>query len=469
MSERFADSAGRYRLDSRIATGGMGEVWRATDTLLGREVAVKLLKHEYADDETFRSRFQAEARHAASLHHPGVASVFDFGEVTPEDGSPRPYLVMELVDGQPLSELLRSGEPMPPERARGLIGQAAEAIAAAHTVGIVHRDVKPANLMVTPDGVVKITDFGIARAAESVSLTQTGQVIGTPHYLSPEQASGQTATQASDVYSLGVVLFECLAGHRPFQGENAIATALAHLRDPIPELPEHVPADLRAIVRRTLAKEPSERYASAGELAAALKNPAAVAGEGLAAGALGATAATEVLSPATAVMTAPPMPAPVPPAAPRRRWQDRLPSWWPVAAAALLVILVIAGLAWALGDASTNTGADTGKNPAASSPGAASTTPSKETSSPPPDNRVRVRESDYVGRPKDEVKKELEDLGFKVEEQKRSNPGTELPDTVAEIRPHGLVEPESTLNMVVWDKPVVDEHGKGKAKGREKD
>jgi serine/threonine protein kinase len=200
----------RYRFDSRIATGGMGEVWRATDLVLGREVAVKLLKVEYAGDPTFRSRFETEARNAAALHHPNVASVFDFGELAegegPGGGAPRPYLVMELVRGEPLSALLRGGQPMPPATAADLLAQAADGLAAAHDLGIVHRDVKPANLLVTPDRVVKITDFGIARATDAVALTRTGQVIGTPQYLSPEQAEGAATTAATDIYSLGVVL-----------------------------------------------------------------------------------------------------------------------------------------------------------------------------------------------------------------------------------------------------------------------
>ena len=238
----------------------MGEVWRATDTSLGRPVAVKVLKSEYADDPLFRSRFETEARHAASLHHPGVASVYDVGEsalLGAADGSglPRPFLVMELVDGQPLSALLRGGQPLDPDAVRDLMAQAADAIGAAHRAGIVHRDVKPANLLVTPDRQIKITDFGIARASDGLGLTATGQVMGTPQYLSPEQARGGTATSASDVYSLGVVAFECLAGRRPFDADSPVATALAHLNDPVPDLPPEIPADLAAVVRRAMAKE----------------------------------------------------------------------------------------------------------------------------------------------------------------------------------------------------------------------
>jgi eukaryotic-like serine/threonine-protein kinase len=310
----FADDARRYRLDSRIATGGMGEVWRATDTVLGRQVAVKLLKTEFADSPAFRSRFETEARHAASLHHPNVAAVYDFGEADTTDGSGvhRPYLVMEVVDGQPLSALLAEGRPLDPEATRHLLAQAADALGAAHTAGIVHRDVKPANLLVTPDRQVKITDFGIARAAEGMALTETGQVMGTPQYLSPEQAEGKPVTPASDVYSLGVVAFECLAGHRPFVAETAIATALAHLREPVPELPAEVPADLRAVVRRAMAKSPGDRFADGDAFAVALRDPATAATAVVPAGAAGA-AATQVLAgagPAAAAAALDPAPTP---------------------------------------------------------------------------------------------------------------------------------------------------------------
>ena len=242
-----------------------------------------MLKAEYADDPAFRQRFAIEARHAAALHHPGVAGVFDFGEAHPAgiaDGSgvPRPFLVMELVEGEPLSTLLRQGlasqRNLDRDAVRDLLAQAGDAIGAAHTAGIVHRDVKPANLMVTPGGQLKVTDFGIARAADGAGITQTGAVMGTPQYLSPEQAQGQPATSRSDVYSLGVVAFECLAGRRPFEADSPVATALAHIREPVPDLPADVPADLAAVVRRALAKDPADRYADGAEFATALRNPA---------------------------------------------------------------------------------------------------------------------------------------------------------------------------------------------------
>ncbi|MFI2706763.1 serine/threonine-protein kinase, partial [Nocardioides sp. CER28] len=267
----YADDAGRYQLQSRIATGGMGEVWRARDTALGRDVAIKLLKPELAGDPVFRTRFEGEARHAAGLHHPGIAAVYDVGEQILQDGSVRPFLVMELVDGRPLSSVIRPGVGMDPAVVRDLLAQAGDALATAHAAGIVHRDVKPANLLVTPDRKLKITDFGIARALSSAAVTGTGAVMGTPQYLSPEQARGEVATPASDVYGLGVVAYECLAGRRPFEKETAVATALSHLNDPVPPLPDTVPADLAAVVMRALAKKPAERFPDAAAFAAALR------------------------------------------------------------------------------------------------------------------------------------------------------------------------------------------------------
>ncbi|GAA4372509.1 serine/threonine protein kinase [Nocardioides caricicola] len=429
MSEQFADQEQRYRLDARIATGGMGEVWRATDTTLGREVAVKLLKQEYADDPTFRARFETEARHAASLHHPNIASVYDFGET-----EHRPYLVMELVDGQPLSSLIQGGRPMAPAAVRELLAQAADGLGAAHAAGIVHRDVKPANLLVTPDRRVKVTDFGIARAAEGIGLTGTGEVMGTPQYLSPEQAQGQTSTPASDVYSLGVVAFECLAGERPFVAETAVATALAHLREPVPDLPPSVPADLSAVVRRSMAKLPQERYPDGDALADALRNPA--------------TAATAVVPSAAA----PPLPGPVPTTTTLPTVDERRRNWlWPVlgvialAVVAILVVLLITEPA----DDGAPSDDETSQGPTQSS--TAPSSPSEPTSeATTEDTSVTLNAGDYVGRPLGDVERELGQLGLRVNSVQVDNPGDEIEGDVSALNPTGRVEQGDTITVNYW-------------------
>jgi hypothetical protein len=250
--------AGRYRLDDRIAVGGMGEVWRAVDTVLARPVAVKLLRAEYAGHRETLARFRAEARHAASLSHPGIAQVYDYGETG--EGHP-PYLVMELVDGPSLTGLLAGG-PLDAATTMDVIAQAAAALQVAHSAGLVHRDIKPGNLLVSPGGQVKITDFGIANAAGSAPITRTGTLIGTPAYLAPERLSGASATTASDLYALGIVAWECLSGTPPFAGLE-IEMALAHRDLPLPPLPPGVPAEVAAIIAELAAKDPAARPASA--------------------------------------------------------------------------------------------------------------------------------------------------------------------------------------------------------------
>lgn len=247
----------RYVLEQRLAGGGMGEVWRSHDALLGRPVAVKVPRPAFAADPEFRDRLLTEARHAASVVHPGIAAVYDV-----DAGDDVPYLVLELVEGRPLSQLLAQEGPLPPERARHLVCQVATALAVAHGGGLVHRDIKPSNLLVTDDDTVKVTDFGIARAADHAATTRIGFVTGTAQYLSPEQAGGASASPASDMYALGVVAYECLVGQRPFEGEP-LAVLLAHRESPVPQLPDRVPADLRALVHRLLDKDPDRRPAAA--------------------------------------------------------------------------------------------------------------------------------------------------------------------------------------------------------------
>lgn len=445
----FADDSRRYRLDSRIATGGMGEVWRATDTLLDRQVAVKLLKTEYADNPTFRVRFEAEAQHAASLHHPNIATVYDVGEASMTDGSRarRPYLVMELVDGQPLSAVMRPGVPMDPLAVRELLAQAADGLGAAHANGIVHRDVKPANLIVTPDRQIKVTDFGIARAAEGVGLTSTGEVMGTPQYLSPEQAQGLTATPASDVYSLGVVAFECLVGRRPFVGETAVATALAHLREPVPDLPPSIPADLAGVVRRALAKDPGERFADGSAFAAALRSPA--------------TAVTQVVAPrapepATQVIA--PIPPPLPPTTTTTTYDDdeRSSSWVWAVVAVIAIVAIVAVVALLLDQNGDDTGPNEDETPTPTASSSAPSSPSAPTSSASEDTTVRIDESQYVDRPLSDVQRELADLGLRVNTQRVDNPGDQIEGDVESVNPTGALQVGDTVTVTFWG-PVPPE------------
>jgi tRNA A-37 threonylcarbamoyl transferase component Bud32/cell division septation protein DedD len=262
MSQEELVLSNRYRLERQIAVGGMGEVWEATDELLIRPVAVKLLRREYISDEAARNRFRAEARFAAALQHGGIAQVYDYGE---QDDLA--YLVMELVPGEPLSKILIRNKALSTEATLDLVSQAARALQVAHGAGIIHRDIKPGNLMVTGDGTVKITDFGIARNGQVSELTQAGMVMGTAHYVSPEQASGKDITPATDLYSLGVVAHECLAGGPPFDADSAVAIALKHVRETPPELPPEVPAPVRELVRQLLSKDPASRPGGAQEVA----------------------------------------------------------------------------------------------------------------------------------------------------------------------------------------------------------
>jgi serine/threonine-protein kinase len=262
--------AGRYRLLAPVGEGGMAIVHRARDELLGRDVAVKLLKPAFADDPDFVRRFRREARHAAQLHHPNVVTIHDLG-TDPETGAD--YIVMQLVDGPSLDVLLADGRPLPLGRALRIGSETADALQAAHDQGIVHRDVKPGNILVDRDGTVRVADFGIARAAGADGATTAGVVVGSPDYISPEHVVGDAVTPASDIYSLGVVLYQMVTGQRPFHGPSAAATALQRLRmdPPRPATVGPVPDEVEDIVRRAMAREPADRYPSAEALSAALE------------------------------------------------------------------------------------------------------------------------------------------------------------------------------------------------------
>ena len=288
--------SGRYRLIAPLGEGGMATIWRAVDEQLDREVAVKLLREQYGNDPGFAARFKQEARAAGSLQHPNIVPVYDYG--TDTDGAQ--YIVMQLVEGDDLAALLRERTRLETDDAVRVAIGVASALEAAHRRGLVHRDVKPGNILITDDGEVKVTDFGIARAVAEASMTVTGTTLGSVHYFSPEQARGDEVTGSSDVYSLGIVLYEMLTGRRPFEADSAAGVALKRLNEdpPPPESFVPVPSGLSAIVMRALQREPADRFPDAGSFAEALrtwqKDPAAAAAMVAAAGVAGAAAVAAV-------------------------------------------------------------------------------------------------------------------------------------------------------------------------------
>jgi serine/threonine-protein kinase len=495
---------GRYRLDERIARGGMGEVWRATDEVLNRRVAVKVLRPEYADEEIFLERFRSEARNTAALVHTGIAQVYDFGQA-PSGGASVPFIVMELVPGEPLSHIIDREGALDVDRALELVAQAAQALQVAHTAGVIHRDIKPANLLITPAWTVKVTDFGIARAGDSLPLTRSGTVMGTAHYLAPELISTKSgAGPASDVYALGVVLYECLAGRRPFTGDNPLAVAMAHLHNEVPPI-EGMPPAVNALVTRILAKDAAERPASAADLAAQLlalridlanpKTPQVVAealGPAVDPAAVQVAAArwrrrTRAQSGRGHADTPPATPVrpdrPTSHRAPGRRRKPATPLVRRPAILATVAVLVAMGLtaAWLTRPDSTTAivpavaGApeyDAGQTIKASGFGVKITREVNETvpagvvlsqspeagtristdtdvelrvSSGPP--AVQVDPADWVGKPFTQVRSDLQSRGLKVQEQQVNANGA--PGTVTDVTPHGPVPVGDTVVVSV--------------------
>jgi serine/threonine-protein kinase len=256
---------GRYQLEARVASGGMADVWSGHDGVLQRRVAVKVMRPDPGHEELFALRFHDEALHSAGLIHTNIATLFDYGE-----DDELAFLVMELVDGRPLSSIIREHGPLPADQVRSVVGQCALALGVAHEAKVVHRDVKPANILVREDGLVKLTDFGIARAVDASGHTRAGDLLGTPSYLSPEQALGRSATGASDLYALGVVAHEMLCGAKPFDKPTPIATAMSHIHEAPPALPDDVPEDLAGVIDDLLAKDPQDRPENARAVAVRL-------------------------------------------------------------------------------------------------------------------------------------------------------------------------------------------------------
>src|SRR4249919_517861 len=343
---------GRYELGELLGRGGMAEVRRAVDRRLGRPVAVKQLRTDFATDPTFQARFRREAQSAAGLNHPTIVAVYDTGEEPdPVTGVSIPYIVMELVEGQTLRDVLKDGRKILPERALELTQGVLDALSYSHKAGIVHRDIKPANVMLGPGGGVKVMDFGIARAVAdtSATMTQTAAVIGTAQYLSPEQARGETVDARSDLYSAGCLLYELLVGRPPFVGDSPVSVAYQHVREaPVPpsQLDPEITPEIDAVVLKALAKDPADRYQSASEMKAdisrllsgqqttAQRTTAVVP---LAAGAMAANAydtPTHVAGPPTVL----------PPEAPEQEYEEEEPQKSRVGLAILIGALILLAL-----------------------------------------------------------------------------------------------------------------------------
>jgi serine/threonine-protein kinase len=324
---------GRYRIGAVIGHGGMAEVHRGRDARLGRDVAIKLLRADLARDPSFQSRFRREAQSAASLNHPSIVAVYDTGE-DDVGGTRTPYIVMEYVDGRTLRDVLATEGRLLPQRAMEITAQVCAALEQAHRAGIVHRDIKPGNVMLTQSGEVKVMDFGIARAVtgSSSTMTQTAAVIGTAHYLSPEQARGEHVDARSDIYSTGCLLYELLTGAPPFTGDTPVAVAYQHVReDPVPpsRIEPDVTAAMDAIVLKAMAKNPANRYQTAAQMRADLER--ALAGQPVEATPVFTEEHTTVL---------PPPPTTVLLRQPPQRRQGRVAAYALLAAAVVVVFLV---------------------------------------------------------------------------------------------------------------------------------
>lgn len=448
----------RYRIDRRLAVGGMGTVYIATDQRLGREVAVKVLKEELAHDDRFVERFRREARAAGALTHPNVANVYDFAEDKGQH-----YMVMELAHGRDLARVLREEGPLSPERSALITAQIANALQHAHSAGLVHRDIKPANVIVDDNNRAKVTDFGIARAVGESTLTATGSVLGTAHYISPEQAGGGEVGPASDIYSLGIVLYEMLTGSLPFTGDSAIGVAMRHVSDQVPapsELNPEVSRELDDVVSRATEKDPARRFPDAGAFATAVEG--AVTGEMVApTAAMGASAGTEVMQ------TVWPIPG--------SRWDPHKLGRRVLIGLAALAVIALLLLLNRLGDDPTEPAGNR-------EPVAEQDQPEAEEEQPEPVEEGFVVPDGIIGAPYEEVEAQLKEAGLSV--GKEDVPHDSEPGTVLEADPPAgtTLQEGDPITLIVSAGPDEDEedeeddgetgppeHSKGKGKDKEKD
>lgn len=416
---------GRYKLISRIAIGGMGEVWQAHDEVILRDVAIKILKPEYLGDPGFLERFRTEARHAAKVNHDGIANVYDYGE---DSGSA--FLVMELVPGDSLAKILERDKSLPTDKVLDIVAQTARALYAAHEEGMVHRDIKPGNLLITPDGHVKITDFGIARVADQVSLTATGQVMGTVQYLAPEQATGKPASPSTDIYSLGIVAYEALAGKRPFTGESQMAIAMAQINETPPPLPSNIDQRVQNLILGCLAKKPNQRPESAMVLAQRAESLMSYAPTR--AVTTKVIAQTNLSDKTTVIPTF-------------EEVKPKQPAVWPWIA--LISLIVISALAIV---AAIIFGALTQHNPGPSFTPQPSSSSTPTESSTPLD--VVVWPKDVVGLPLDQVTAQLRALGLQVEAVPGETVDATDPkvNTVYDAAPLGTMKVGDTIRLLYY-------------------
>ena len=419
---------GRYELGELLGRGGMAEVRKGTDTRLGRVVAVKRLRTDLASDATFQARFRREAQSSASLNHPAIVAVYDTGEEWAEPGSghegvAQPYIVMEYVAGRTLREIIREGRKILPERALEITSGVLSALDYSHRAGIIHRDIKPGNVMLTPSGDVKVMDFGIARAISDASstMTQTAAVVGTAQYLSPEQARGETVDSRSDVYSAGCLLYELLTGRPPFVGDSPVAVAYQHVREPAVPPSDHdtdLPPEIDAIVMKSLAKRVEDRYQSAAAMRSDIERY--LAGRPV-------HAVVPPAPPTTLLAATPPDPTTVAPA-PVDDEEDRRGRGALLFLLGFLVVALIAGAAYLL--------------------------PKMFES---PDDRVQV--PDLIGLTENQARAEIGRAGLAVGEVTYRTDPDGRKDQVLEQDPNRdqFVDPDSEIDLVVSSgKPLVE-------------